>query len=144
MELYGYQPPSITSPLKGHSKVQVVEYNLQHQQEVIQILRDNLITSQNKMKQKAYQHHSERSFEEWDWVFFRLQPYKQPSLKKLNKDNDLAPKCYVPYKVLQKIGSMAYNLELPSTSWVHLVFLVSYLKKVTGDNIPIQTIFFRA
>ena len=30
MELYGYQPPSITSPLKGHSKVQAVEDHLQH------------------------------------------------------------------------------------------------------------------
>ena len=30
MELYGYQPQSITSPLKGHSKVQVVEDHLQH------------------------------------------------------------------------------------------------------------------
>ena len=31
MALYGYQPPSITSPLKGHSKVQAVEDHLQHQ-----------------------------------------------------------------------------------------------------------------
>ena len=33
--LYGYQPPSITSPLKGHSKVQAMEDHLQHQQEVL-------------------------------------------------------------------------------------------------------------
>ena len=61
MALYGYQPPSITSPLKGHSKVQVVEDHLQHHQEVLQILKDNLVTSQNKMKQQAGQHRSERS-----------------------------------------------------------------------------------
>ena len=53
MALYGYQPPSITSPLKGHSKVQVVEDHLQHQQEALQILKDNLVTSQNRMKQQA-------------------------------------------------------------------------------------------
>ena len=63
------------------------------------------------------------------------------SLKKLNKDTKLAPKYYGPYKVLQKISSMAYKLELPSTSWVHLVFHVSCLNKVIGDTIPIQTIF---
>ena len=107
MELYGYQPPSITSPLKGHSKVQAVEDHLQHQHEVIQILKDNLVTSQNRMKQQEDQHHSERSFEEGDWVFLRLQPYKHMSLKQLNKYNKLAPKHYGPYKVLQKIGSMA-------------------------------------
>ena len=62
------------------------------------------------------------------------------SLKQLNKDNKLAPKYYGPYKVLQKIGSMAYKLELPATSWVHSVFHVSYLNKIIGDKIPIQTI----
>ena len=71
----------------------------------------------------------------------RLQPYKKMSLKQLNKDNKLAPKYYGPYKVLQKIGSMAYKLELLTTLRVHPVFHVSCLKKVIGDKVPIQTIF---
>ena len=62
------------------------------------------------------------------------------SLNKLNKDNKLAPKYYGPYKVLQKIGSMAYKLELPTDSQVHPIFYISYLKKVIGDKISIQTI----
>ena len=116
METYGYHMPSIISPLKGHSKVQVVEDRLQHQQEVLQILKDNMVTSKNKMKQQENQHRSERSFEKGDWVFLRMQPYKQMSLKQLNKDNKLTPKYYGPYKVLQKIGSMDYKLELPKSS----------------------------
>ena len=63
------------------------------------------------------------------------------SLKQLNKDNKLAPKYYGSYEVLQKIGSMAYKLEPPATSWVHPIFHVSCLKKVIGDNIPIKTLF---
>ena len=51
------------------------------------------------------------------------------------------PKYYGPYKVLQKIGTMAYELELPSSSRVHPVFHVSCLKKVIGDKLPVQTIF---
>jgi hypothetical protein len=43
--------------------------------------------------------------------------------------------------VLQNIGTMAYKLEFPSSSQVHLVFHVSCLKKVIGDKIPIQNIF---
>jgi len=35
---------------------------------------------------------------------------------------------------------MAYKLELPTTSWVHQVFHVSWLNKVIGDKISIQTI----
>ena len=36
---------------------------------------------------------------------------------------------------------MAYKLELPSSSQVHLVSHVSCLKKVIGDKIPFQNIF---
>ena len=66
------------------------------------------------------------SFYEGDWVFLRLQPYKNVSLKKLNKDNKLEPKYYDPYKVFWKIGRMSYKLELLEFSQVNLVFHVSY------------------
>jgi len=42
---------------------------------------------------------------------------------------------------LQIIGTMAYKLDLPASSRVHPVFHVSCLNKVTGDKIPVQTIF---
>jgi hypothetical protein len=61
-------------------------------------------------------------------------------LKQKNKDNKLAPKYYGPYKVLQRIGSMHYKLELPPSSCVYIVFHVSFLQKVIGDKIPVQNI----
>jgi len=73
-------------------------------------------------------------------VFLRLQPYKQISLKQVKKDNKLSPKYYGPYKVLQKIGTMEYKLELPASSRVHPIFHVSCLRKVIGEKIPVQTI----
>ena len=113
---------------------------MEHQQQVLQLLKDNLNLAQNRMKQQADQHRSERSFNVGDWVFLRLQPYKQMSLKNTKKDNKLSPKYYGPYKVLQNIGSMAYKLELLASSRVHPVFHVSYLKKVISDKLPVQTI----
>ena len=65
------------------------------------------------------QHHSERIFDVGDWVILQLQSYKQMSLKQAKKDNKLSPKHYGPYKALQKIGTMAYTLELPVYSRVH-------------------------
>ena len=62
------------------------------------------------------------------------------SLKKAKKDNKLSPKYYGPYKVLQKIATMAYKLELPVSSRVCPFFHVSCLKKVIGENLPVQTI----
>jgi hypothetical protein len=117
-----------------------VEDHIENQQQVLQILKDNLTMAQNRMKRQAYQHHSERSFEVGDWVFLRLQPYKQMSLKQSKKDNKLSPKYYGPYKVLQKIGTMAYKLELSASSRVHPIFHVSCLKKVISEKIPVQTI----
>jgi hypothetical protein len=66
MALYGYHPPSITSPLKGTTKVQAVEDHIGHQQEVLKLLKDNLVMAQNRMKQQTYQHRSEREFEVGD------------------------------------------------------------------------------
>ena len=62
------------------------------------------------------------------------------SLKQSKKDNKLSPMYYGPYKVMQNIGTMAYKLELSTSSRVHPVLHVSCLKKVIGNKIPIQTI----
>ena len=62
------------------------------------------------------------------------------SLKQAKKDNKLSPKYYGPYKVLQKIGTMAYKLELPASSWVHTIFHDSCLNKVIVDKLTVQTI----
>ena len=43
--------------------------------------------------------------------------------------------------MLQKIGTMAYKMELPVASQVHPVFHVSCLNKVVSDKLPVQTIF---
>jgi hypothetical protein len=56
MALYGYHPPSINSSLKEKYKFQVVEYHIEHQQQVLQLLKENLTTAQNHMKQQADQH----------------------------------------------------------------------------------------
>jgi hypothetical protein len=49
--IYGYRPPSITSPLKGTTKVQEVEDHIGHQQEVLKLLKKNLVMAQDRLKQ---------------------------------------------------------------------------------------------
>jgi len=73
MVLYGYHQPSITSYLRENSKFQAVEDHIEHQKQVLQLLKDNLTLAQNKMKQHADQHRSKRSFDVGDSVFIQLQ-----------------------------------------------------------------------
>eukprot|EP00253_Pinus_taeda_P003397 PITA_03397 len=79
--VYGQHPPSPTSYLTGCSKVQVVDQLLQHRATMLSHLHENIHQAQNRMKQQADQHRSERQFQEGDQVFLKLQPYKQTSLK---------------------------------------------------------------
>ena len=50
MALYGYHLPSITSSLSDQSKVQAVQEYIEHQQQVLQLLKENLTLVQNQMK----------------------------------------------------------------------------------------------
>ena len=52
----------------------------------MQTIKDNLTMKQNRMKQQAYQHRSEREFELVDGVFIRPQPYKQLVTKTTRKE----------------------------------------------------------
>ena len=61
MALYGYHPPSITSSLRENPKVQAMEDHIEHQKEVLKLLKDKNF-AQNRMKQQENQHRSERSF----------------------------------------------------------------------------------
>ena len=66
-------------------------------------------------------------------VYLRLHPYKQTSLKR-NGEKKLKQIYYGPFKVIQKIGEVSYELELPEGSKIHNVFNVSYLKKAIGQK----------
>jgi len=41
MAFYGYHPLSLTSYLRENSKVQAMEDHIKHQQQVLQLLKDN-------------------------------------------------------------------------------------------------------
>lgn len=95
-------------------------------------MKAHLSLAHNRMKQLADSKRIERSFEEDDWVYLKLHPYRQSSVE-TRTNQKIAAKYFDPYKVLEKIGKVAYKLELLARSLVHHSFHVSLLKKHYGE-----------
>ena len=67
-EIVYNQPPPVHMPyLPGETNV-VVDRSLKKREEMIRILKLNLANAQNRMKQYADHHRSDRSFSIGDWV----------------------------------------------------------------------------
>ena len=74
--LYGYEPPNWKELVLKDTNVPEVRNQLEKSQKTIELLKDNLIMAQNRMRQQADQCRTERKLEVGYWVFVRLQPYK--------------------------------------------------------------------
>ncbi|XP_072066665.1 uncharacterized protein [Arachis hypogaea] len=88
--------------------------------------------ARSRMKKQADKYHRDQEFREGEWVLLKLKPYRQISL--FHKEHPkLGRQFFGPYQVQQRVGKLAYRLELPASSTIHPVFHVSMLKKFHGE-----------
>jgi hypothetical protein len=90
------------------------------------------------MKSTADKKCSFHEFAVDDLMFLKLQPYIQNSVA-LRSNQKLAYKYYGPYRVLARVGKVAYRLDLLDTSRIHPVIHVSQLKRAIGLGDQVQS-----
>ena len=109
--LYGFKPPLLPAIGGPFTELSVDEY-LQQRREVVQQLKQELASTRNRMKQFADRKRSDREFEVGEQVYLRL---RYQHLKSINQGpvTKLSPKYFGPFTITEKIGKVAYKLQLP-------------------------------
>ena len=69
-----------------------------------------------------------------DLVFLKILPYRQVSFRK-RRNEKLSSKFFSPYKIIERIGPVAYKLELPKITSIHPVFHVPQLKMLGNHQV---------
>ncbi|GJR91637.1 putative reverse transcriptase domain-containing protein [Tanacetum coccineum] len=108
--------------------------------ELIQETTEKIIQIKQRMQaahdqQKSYTDlkHKPMEFQVKDKVMLKVSPWK--GVVRFGKRGKLNPRYVGPFKVLEKVGEVAYKLELPEElSRVHNTFHVSNLKKCHADK----------
>jgi hypothetical protein len=92
------------------------------------MIRENLKVAQSRQKSYADKRRGDLSFEVGDFVYLKVSPLRGTHRFKVK--GKLAPRYVGPFKIVDRKGEVAYQLELPPRlSDVHDVFHVSQLKK---------------
>jgi hypothetical protein len=106
----------------------------------VQMVRESLKVAQSRQKSYADKRSRDLSFEVGDFVYLKDSPMRGTCRFKVK--GKLAPRYVGPFKIVDRRGEVAYQLELrPQLSDVHDVFHVSQLKKclrVPKEQLPME------
>nr|GEY38496.1 hypothetical protein [Tanacetum cinerariifolium] len=116
---------------------------IQETMEKIVLIKQKFQAAQDRQKSYTDLKRKPMDFEIKDKVMLKVLPWK--GVVRFGKQGKLNPRYVGPFKVLAKVGKVAYNLELPQElSRVHHTFHVSNLKKYYANEplvMPLEGIY---
>jgi hypothetical protein len=113
--LYSYPPKHFGITVTDACVVPDLEEWIQSCNTMLKHIQHNLNRARKHMKHQSDKHRQERSFDVGDWVYIKLQPHVQQSVT-CGTNQKLSYKYFGPYLIIQKIGHVAYKLQLPAAS----------------------------
>ncbi|KZV44098.1 hypothetical protein F511_10769 [Dorcoceras hygrometricum] len=131
--VYGRKAPKLIQFWPQETAVAAVAQDLADRDELVRQVKYNLQRAQQRMVKQANIHRKEVTYAVGDQVYLKLRPHRQQSVCKRIYQK-LAPRYYGPFEVIQKVGAVAYKVQLPPGSKVHPVFHVSCLKRAVGHK----------
>ena len=97
--------------------------SVQEATEAIEKIRARMLASQDRQKSYANSKRRNVEFQEGDHVFLRVSPMR--GVKRFGKKGKMSPRFVGPFKILERVGQVAYRLALPpALAGVHNVFHV--------------------
>ncbi|GJY68021.1 putative reverse transcriptase domain-containing protein [Tanacetum coccineum] len=115
---------------------------VQETTEKISQIKDRLKAARDRQKSYADKRRKPLEFSVGDYVLLKVSPWK--GVVRFGKKGKLAPRFVGLFEIIEKVGPVAYRLDLPEElNGVHDTFHVSNLKKCLADptlQVPLDEI----
>ena len=133
--VFGIPPPSVMHYEADPKDPGPLKDLLQLRDQLLIKLKGNLLKAQQYIKMQADKKRRDLQFKVSDLVLVKLQPYKQHSVA-LRKHQKLGMRYFGPFPVIERIGKIAYKVQLPESAKIHHVFHIALLKPFHGKSPP--------